>query len=309
MTTPARNRTAAHARGASSAPRGGLVAACLLLGLAVLPFSAGDAHGQEDAPLTIATINGEPATINLLARIASELPDELRGQPLETYYDRIIDDIIDTRLTAEAARSSGIADNPVLVELADRARDRVLGEAWINEEIRERVTDEVVETRYRELAANAEGQTEIHARHILLATSEEAEAVIARLEGGENFAELARELSTGPSGPNGGDLGYFGSGDMVPPFEEAAFALETGSHTATPVETQFGWHVIKVEDRRETQIPSLEEVRGQLVQSLYVEEAAKVLEELRAEADITRLSLEEMREAEAARRNAGADTQ
>ena len=282
---------------ASRTPAGRLAAAGLLLGL-VLPLLPGDgARAQEEAHVEVVTVNGQASTLNLVGDIIGQLPDELRRRPLREYYDRVVDDIIDTRLAAEAARSSGLAEDPLLAELAMRASDRILAEAWVNGKIRERITEARIERRYRDMLNDVASREEVHARHILVPSREEAEAAIRRLAGGEDFAALAGELSTGPSGPNGGDLGWFGRGAMVPAFEEAAFALGKGGVSETPVETQFGWHVIRVEDQRTAPAPELDEVRDRIYHTLSLDEARAIMADLRSGAEITRMSFDEMREA------------
>ena len=131
-------------------------------------------------------------------------------------------------------------------------------------------------------------EREIQARHILLETEDAAKDVIAQLENGGIFNDLARELSTGPSAPTGGDLGYFTKERMIPAFSEAAFALDVGEYTKTPVETEFGWHVILVEDARDTQPPSFEENRPQLLQTEALKVYEQIIEGLRGKADIER---------------------
>ena len=276
----------------------GLIAS---IGLAAPIFSV-EAQEDDDEALTVVTINGEAATLNLVGSIINQLPDELRRQPIESYYDRIVDDIIDTRLTAEAALASELGNNPLLLELAQRASDRVLAEAWLNDEIQDRITDDMIQQRYQELVADTGSRDEIKARHILVGSMEEAEAAIGRLKSGEDFSDLAKELSTGTSGPNGGDLGYFGRGAMVPEFEEASFTLEKGQYTETPVQTQFGWHVIVVEDRRTAPAPQLQDIRDQLINAMSVEVAGTIIEELRSKATIERLDFQQVRDAEAKRR-------
>ena len=160
----------------------------------------------------------------------------------------------------------------------------------------------MIQQRYQELVADTGSRDEIKARHILVGSMEEAEAAIGRLKSGEDFSDLAKELSTGTSGPNGGDLGYFGRGAMVPEFEEASFTLEKGQYTETPVQTQFGWHVIVVEDRRTAPAPQLQDIRDQLINAMSVEVAGTIIEELRSKATIERLDFEQVRDAEAKRR-------
>ncbi|MGC6485383.1 MAG: peptidylprolyl isomerase [Candidatus Puniceispirillales bacterium] len=274
-----------------------LIAAGLATALLTAPAMA-----QEEEALTILTINGQPYSLNLVGSLINQLPENVRARPLESYYDSIVDDIIDTRLTADAARESGLADNVLLKEIADRARDRVLAEAWINQTVNERITEEMIEQSYNDYVADAESRTEVRARHILVDTEDAAKAVIGRLDGGEDFAAIAREVSTGPSGPNGGELGYFRRGAMVPAFELAAFAVAKGSYTQAPVQTQFGWHVIMVEDRRVAPAPPLEEMRDQLINTLSVKMVSTIISELRSQVEITRLNFDEVREAETKRR-------
>ena len=134
-----------------------------------------------------------------------------------------------------------------------------------------------MKARYDAEIANFPTETEVSARHILLETEEAAKEVIAELDGGADFAELAKTKSTGPSGPSGGDRGYLGKGRMVPEFEAAAFALEKGAHSAEPVKTQFGWHVIKKEDERESQPPSYDQVKDQIRQLVAQEKYLELI--------------------------------
>jgi len=144
----------------------------------------------------------------------------------------------------------------------------------------------------------------VRARHILVKDKAEAEAVISELQGGADFAELAKKRSTGPSGPNGGDLGYFPRGAMVPAFESAAFALEAGSFTQTPVQTQFGWHIILVEEKRIAEAPTIEELAPQLRQNLISQNLGRLLDSLRSNARIERRPFADIRlEAQASAAN------
>ena len=286
-----------------------LLVAAAMLAPPVLapPVLAQDADNQdadaEAALQTVLTIDGKDFSVNLVGTIITQLPEDIRRQPPQTYYDRIIDDIIDTYLAANASRQSGVADNPIVREIADRARDRVLAEAWIQQTVNERITEEMIIQSYDDFVADAESRAEVRARHILVDTKETAENVITRLDGGEDFATLAKELSTGPSGPNGGELGYFRRGDMLPAFEIAAFGIDSGSYSRAPVQTQYGWHIIYIEDRRVAPAPPIEQMRDQLVQTLSIKMISMIVSELRADASIERMSFEDLSAIEAARRN------
>jgi peptidyl-prolyl cis-trans isomerase C len=184
------------------------------------------------------------------------------------------------------------------------AAQRVLAEAWINSELRKSITDEAVQQAYDIFVADEQSRHEVRARHILVKEKTEAEAVISELQGGADFAELAKKRSTGPSGPNGGDLGYFPRGAMVPAFENAAFALAAGSFTQTPVQTQFGWHIILVEEKRIAEAPTIEELAPQLRQNLISQNLGRLLDSLRANAKIERRPFADIRlEAQASSAN------
>jgi len=273
--------------------------ACLILTAGMMTTTASVGWGQsdearEEMSKVIATIDGDDITLNLVMALISQLPQQYQGQPFERLYDPILDDIIDTRLAAAEAKRSGIADDPLIEELAQRAYDRVMAEAWLSIEIQNRITDEMIEARYKEIAADEDSRTEIRARHILVNTEAEAEDIIRRLKEGESFEELAKTLSIGPSGPNGGDLGYFQRGDMVPSFADASFALEVGAISENPVQTNFGWHIIKAEDRRVIPIPPLAEIGVQIGQAMASELASKIADELYEKAKIRRLDLDEV---------------
>ncbi|MEO1225262.1 MAG: peptidylprolyl isomerase, partial [Pseudomonadota bacterium] len=166
------------------------------------------------------------------------------------------------------------------------ARLGIIQEVWLARAIDERATDDRLSAAYDVFLEQNPPAEQVSARHILVETEEEANAAIERLQAGEDFADLARELSVGPSGENGGDLGYFSLGDMVEPFGEVAFGLEDGTFTTEPVETQFGWHVIKTEEHRTIEPPSFEEIRPQLVDATAAEIAQEIAAELREGAEI-----------------------
>ena len=143
-------------------------------------------------------------------------------------------------------------------------QQRALHGELVEKGVVDKVTDAEVRARYDQEIANTPPVNEVHARHILVKTKEEAEAIIKQLDGGADFEKLANEQTSDPSGKSsGGDLGWFGPGQMVPEFDKAAFALEVGKYTKEPVQTQFGWHVIKVEDKRAKQPPAFDEVKDQ----------------------------------------------
>ena len=148
------------------------------------------------------------------------------------------------------------------------------------------ITDEDTRARFDKELAAATPEVEVRARHILVKTLEEAKSIITQLDEGADFIALAKEKSTGPSGPNGGDLGFFGKGQMVPAFEAAAFELEAGAHTKQAVQTQFGFHVIKLEEKRDLAYPKFEEVSDSMRQVLLRERYLELVNAARADVEI-----------------------
>ncbi len=274
----------------------------VLAGGLVIAAPVPNAFSQER--ILVAKLNGEAIYLDEVLRLVEKLPEEIRQQPLETYFDRLIDDIVDSRLAAAAGNEAGLTNDERVIEQMSIAAQRVLAEAWINSELRKSITDEAVQQAYDIFVADEQSRHEVRARHILVKEKAEAEAVIAELQGGADFAELAKKRSTGPSGPNGGDLGYFPRGAMVPAFENAAFALEAGSFTQTPVQTQFGWHIILVEEKRIAEAPTIEELAPQLRQNLISQNLGRLLDSLRTNARIERRPFADIRlEAQASSAN------
>ena len=270
---------------------------------ALIALSAGfatPAWAQEK--ISVGSVNGEPMYLDEVMQLTEQLPDEYRRQPLESYYPNLVAEIANTKLGAKAATDANLQDNELVQDAIRIATERILAEAYFATEMRKMVTDEEIQSAYDRFIADSDSREEISARHILVNEKQEAVDLIAKLKDGADFATLAQEFSTGPSGPKGGDLGYFGRGQMVPDFEVAAFDLEIGTFTAEPVQTQFGWHVIKLEDKRTQPAPSLEEMRSQIAQGLSQQALARLIEELRKDADIVERSFADVRaEAEAAR--------
>ena len=268
--------------------------------LALSASFATPAWAQEK--ISVGSVNGEPMYLDEVMQLTEQLPDEYRRQPLESYYPNLVAEIANTKLGAKAATDANLQDNELVQDAIRIATERILAEAYFATEMRKMVTDEEIQSAYDRFIADSDSREEISARHILVNEKQEAVDLIAKLKDGADFATLAQEFSTGPSGPKGGDLGYFGRGQMVPDFEVAAFDLEIGTFTAEPVQTQFGWHVIKLEDKRTQPAPTLEEMRSQIAQGLSQQALARLIEELRKDADIVERSFADVRaEAEAAR--------
>lgn len=260
------------------------LAGALFVAVAFAMAVAGSASAAPDDVL--ANVNGTPITEAELDLAVNDLEQQLANVPEERRRAAALSFLIEVRLMAAEAEATGLHETPAFQRRMQLLRQRALHTGYVESEVAAKMSDEDVRKRYDREVANTPPVNDVKARHILLNTKEEALTVIAELDAGADFIELAKEKSTGPSGPGGGDLGYFGPGQMVPPFEEAAFKLAVGSYTKEPVETQFGWHVILVEDKRAQQPPPFEEVRDQIRGVLFRENYSKVVERLRGAAQV-----------------------
>lgn len=254
-------------------------------GAAAEQASARTAEEALEDPRTIATVGGEPITDADVAMAAGDLADTIGQYPDEQKAGILVNFLINQKLMAQAAEKRALQETAEFKERMALLRDRTLRDLYFEQSVRDEVSEEQVRKAYDETAGKVTGEEEVRARHILVETEEAAEAIIEELEGGADFATLAEEKSTGPSGENGGDVGFFGKGDMVAAFAEAAFALEEGA-VSEPVETEFGWHVIKLEERRAKSPPPFEQVQQQIVDNLVRTRYFELIEELKQDTEI-----------------------
>jgi len=246
-----------------------LVAAPVYAQDATAPAVPATEAAPEVTPETVvATVGGEPITEADISFAAEDLAQELQQMPPEQRKAFLLTVLIDMKVMAKAARDAQMDQTPLFQQRLKYLEDRSLRRAYFAEKIAAGVTPEALQAAYDKFVASFQGQEEVHARHILVATEDEARAIKAELEGGKDFAELAKEKSTDPSAQqNGGDLGFFGKGMMVKPFEDAAFAMDVGA-VSDPIKSDFGWHIIKLEEKRMSQPPSLDQIAPQLQQQV-----------------------------------------
>ncbi len=231
----------------------------------------------------VARVNGQEIRWAEVVASADDLPAQYREQ-IESVFPALLDRLVDLRLLADAARADGLASDAGVQKRVAAFEDRVLSGILLERHLAETVTTAALRERYDALVAARRSDREIRVRHILLDSAATAEAAIARLDRGEVFISLASELSAGPSAARGGDLGYFLPSSMAPAFAAAALALEPGDYTRSPVETEFGWHVILLVDRRADNIPSFLDMEGQLREEATKEAVDRLLLALRYQA-------------------------
>lgn len=265
-----------------------ILTAGLFASAIVLAPVAGKA--QEDSSV-LATIGDYQITEADIAMAEEDFGDSLAQYPDAQRRTILIDVMINMKLLADAADNSDASDTPEFLRRLQYVRIRALRDLYFQQEIEPYATDERIAAAYNTQIETLPTEVEVHARHILVETEDEAKALVEALNDGADFEELAKEKSTGPSGVNGGDLGYFGEGDMVPEFGNAAFALEVGE-ISPPVETQFGWHVIRLDDRRDKAPPPLEDVADQVKDVLIRERFAEIIAELKAATEVNIVAVE-----------------
>ncbi len=260
------------------------------LALALVLGTAGAASAQEDP--VVAKVGDIEFHRSDLEQSYMELPEQFRQMPIEAIYDPMLDRLIDGQLLLEAAEAENLASEADVEAAIARARADVLRQTLIERAVLDATDEATLKAAYEERAAQPDfAIEEVTARHILVETEEEAQAVIAELDAGADFTELAMERSTDPAAARGGELGSFRRGAMVPEFEEAAFALEPGSYSKEPVQTQFGYHVILVE-AKETTNPTFEETEPELRAELARDAVEGLLAEVREGAEVERFNID-----------------
>lgn len=200
---------------------------------------------------------------------AEDLGQDLNNVPPQQRRAFLVAVLIDMRVMADAARADKLDQTDLFKKRLGYLEDRSLRRAYFTDKVANKVTDKEIQAAYDKFVANFKPQEEVRARHILVSTKEDALAVKKEIEGGKPFEVVALEKSQDSTAQNGGDLGYFTRGQMVKPFEEAAFALKVGE-LSDPVQTQYGWHIIKLEDKRMTSPPPLAQVQAQIQQQLMI---------------------------------------
>ncbi|TLU71322.1 peptidylprolyl isomerase [Lichenicoccus roseus] len=270
------------------------LAAAALLAPALLPVSeaaraqtahhpspdAGPGKTANPNPV-VASVNGDAIHLDDVRAAAQTLPDEMRQMPPNVLFPMIVNQVIDQKALLIAARRDGTQKDPQVQKAMQAAADTALQNIYLTRQVSPMVTDQAVRDVYDKTMAGKSGEKEVHARHILLATKAQAEDVIKQLKGGADFSKLASTLSTdkASAAQNGGDLGWFKQGDMLPEFSAAAFSMNKGQISDQPVQTRYGWHVIQVLDTRTAAPPSFDSVKDQIRQKLIQQDVRKVVDQ------------------------------
>lgn len=254
------------------------------------PANGTDTSGAQTAAPTaetvVARVGDDTITEADLAFAAEDLGQELSTIPPADQRAFLVTILIDMKVMAEAARAAALDQSPIFKERLQYLEERALRRAYLAEKISSAVTPESVQAAYDTFVASFTPEEEVRARHILVSSEEDAAAIKAELEAGAVFEDIAREKSMDPGGANGGDLGFFGRGMMVPEFEAAAFALTEPGQVSDPVQSQFGWHIIRLEEKRQSSPPTIEQMGPQLQQQILFESFDEAVAALKANTTI-----------------------
>lgn len=261
----------------------GLVAGSSSLALAAAKKDA--KTQQASAGDIIATVNGTPIRISDVEMAEEEVGPALSRLPEEIRFQYLLSMLIDRRIIAIAAEKKHMEEDPRVKRREAYYDEKALRDVYWIDLMKARITDDAARAYYDKQIAAAKPQIEVHAEHILVGTKEEAERALAEIKGGKSFEEVAREVSKDGSASKGGDLGWFTKDQMVPAFADAAFALKPGQLSA-PVQSEFGWHIIKQIESRDKPKPTFEQMKPQIVQTLAQQEGQKLMEEMREKSKV-----------------------
>ncbi len=263
-------------------------AAVLMLAVCGCSKNSSSEVSASPADAVVARVNGVDIREGDLALAEEDLGAEMANAPPEAKRDHLISYLADIIMVTQAADKKNIADNPDFKRRLAVVRNKLLMGFELQEEAKAAASAEAMRQTYEDAVQSMRGQEEVHARHILLESEDEAKAVLDQLKAGSDFAALAKEKSKDPGGSDGGDLGYFTKDQMVPEFAEVAFKMYPGQ-LSNPVKTQFGWHIIKVEDKRTKQAPEFDRVKDQIETFLTRKAQTEFISKLRKSAKIERL--------------------
>src|SRR5579863_1708454 len=268
-------------------PRVGTQLAALAGGVAMVLLACLPVRG-EDANPVLAKVNGAEIRQSDVTLAEEELGPSLAQMDPATKKENVLAFLIDMKIVAKAAEDKKIEDRPDFKARLAFSRNRLLMDNLLATEGKAATTEEAMKKVYDEAAKQIAGEQEVHARHILVETEDEAKAIEAELKKGTDFGELAKSKSKDPGASDGGDLGFFTKDQMVPEFANVAFSLEPGK-ISDPVKTQFGWHIIKVEEKRNRKAPDFEQVKPQIETYVTRKAQAEYVAKLRESAKVERM--------------------
>ena len=253
----------------------------------ILVLSMKSVSAKEPSSIVAAKINNHVISAQDVLNAINTLPQNVKKRPLPEIYPRIVNELINQYLITKRAYEEKIDLDTNVINLIQKSKDQILAKYWLNNFVRNETREEKINQFYDNYLKSFSGFKEANASHILVKTREEALSIIEKLNKQSIFSELARIHSTGPSGKNGGELGWFAPGQMVKGFENATFALKKGETTQEPVETKFGFHIIKLNDIRDAKPKKLDEIRENIIDQITKNSLANLEKKIRKNHKIT----------------------
>ena len=253
----------------------------------ILVLSIKSVSAKEPSSIVAAKINNHVISAQDVLNAINTLPQNVKKRPLPEIYPRIVNELINQYLITKRAYEEKIDLDTNVINLIQKSKDQILAKYWLNNFVRNETREEKINQFYDNYLKSFSGFKEANASHILVKTREEAISIIEKLNKQSTFSELARIHSTGPSGKNGGELGWFAPGQMVKGFENATFALKKGETTQEPVETKFGFHIIKLNDIRDAKPKKLDEIRENIIDQITKNSLANLEKKIRKNHKIT----------------------
>ena len=267
----------------------------------VAAFAASPAAGQkpaatekkpDPATVVVATVEGQPIYQAEVLAAFRALPPNIQKEGMAKVYERVLEMLIERKMMTIFGRREKYDQDPEVKRRMALAEDQIIREVYLDRLIRKYITEERIRAHYDELVRKNPPTKEVKARHILVDSESKAKEMIQQVKSGKDFAQLATKNSIGPSAQRGGDLGYFTAPEMVKPFSDVAFSLKKGQVSDKPVKTQFGWHVIKVEDVRTRKVPPYEKVKPQVEREVWEKLGEDFLRQYRVQTKVQRYSLD-----------------
>jgi peptidyl-prolyl cis-trans isomerase C len=235
----------------------------IILTLSITAASAKDLNN-----IVAAKVNDHIISAQDVLNVINTLPQNIKKKPLPEIYPRVVNELINQYLITKQAYNEKLDLDQKVINLVKKSQDKILAKYWLNNYIKNETKEEKIKTFYNNYLKSFQKYKEANASHILVKNNEEARAIIKKINNKSKFSELAKTHSTGPSGKNGGNLGWFGPGQMVKEFEQATFSLKKGEISQEPVKTKFGFHIIKLNDIRDAKPKKLDEIKQNIIDKI-----------------------------------------
>ena len=261
----------------------------IILTLSITAASAKDLNN-----IVAAKVNDHIISAQDVLNVINTLPQNIKKKPLPEIYPRVVNELINQYLITKQAYNEKLDLDQKVINLVKKSQDKILAKYWLNNYIKNEMKEQKIKTFYNNYLKSFQKYKEANASHILVKNNEEARAIIKKINNKAKFSELAKTHSTGPSGKNGGNLGWFGPGQMVKEFEQATFSLEKGEISQEPVKTKFGFHIIKLNDIRDAKPKKLEEIKQNIIDKITKISLSNLENEIRNNQKIKIINFEDI---------------